>query len=131
MINIILDIPNWTDKIQALAALVAVPLTIITLLKLISRDRDRASEIRSLSSIAKELSQLTKDHEKRHKASKKPHVGIEIITDIEQRRVRIDFKNSNFNTTIIDFHLMNDREDYQDFRVINSGITSHEGSQFF
>ena len=131
MININVDIPNWTDILQAFAALIAVPLTLVTLYKLVKKDKERQNEIESLSTIANQLTAMQIETEKRYKSSKKPHIGIKLDSNFESKRVKIDFTNSNSNTSITKFRLTNDKSDFTEFTATLSSITSNNGIQNF
>jgi len=39
--------PSWTDILQALGAVIAIPLTLITVYKLVKKDHERESKIKS------------------------------------------------------------------------------------
>lgn len=131
MINVNIDIPSWTDILQAFAAVIAVPLTIFTLYKLVSKDKERESEIQSLSTIAGQLTQMQRENEKRHKASKKPHLEISVQSNNEKKHVTLSFKNANTYSSLVNYQLTNDRDDFRDFNAISHTINTNKGEQFF
>ena len=70
------SIPSWTDIMQACAAVIGIPLTFITLYKLVKKDKERQAEIQNLTVIANQLTSMQIESEKRYKSSKKPNVLI-------------------------------------------------------
>ncbi|MEE6130522.1 hypothetical protein V2E39_24245, partial [Chryseobacterium arthrosphaerae] len=76
--EIITESPKWTDVVSALSSAIGVPLVLWTLYKLMIKDKDRESEIKSLKTIATKLTDMQIEAEKRYKASKKPHIGIQL-----------------------------------------------------
>jgi len=100
MININIDVPNWADIIQAIAALVAVPGAIVAFFVLFKSDKARESEILSLSNIATQLTQMQSEAEKRYKSSKKPLIHIKLNFLKDENKIRIDFINTNQNSNL-------------------------------
>jgi hypothetical protein len=127
----ITDNPSWTDVLQAFAAAIGIPLTLFTLYKLVQRDRDRESEVKSLSTIAGQLVDMQAENEKRYKASRKPHLQIKLDVNYESKRVKIDFINSNVQSSIIKVSLSNDKYDFLDFNATLSSVTVNNGLQNF
>ncbi len=132
MINLNLDIPNWTDILQAFAALIAVPLTLVTLYQLVKKDKKRESEIKSLSTIANQLTGMQVENEKRFKSSKKPLIEFHLTSKPDKRnKLQIKFTNKNTNCTIAEFKLNNDLNDFKEFTATFSTINTQAGIQSF
>lgn len=101
-IDIVINIPKWTDILQASAAAIGIPLTVFTLYKLVMKDKQRASEIQSLSTIASKLTDMQVESEKRYKISKKPNIDIQIDSNLAKKYVFsplpiVDIENSAIN----------------------------------
>lgn len=62
---------------------------------------------------------------------KKPHIGIRVDANFESNRVKIDFTNSNINSSITRFALTNDKLDFTEFTASESSITDNNGIQDF
>lgn len=58
------SIPSWTDILQACAAVIGIPLTFITLYKLVKKDKERQAEIQNLTVIANQLTSMQIESEK-------------------------------------------------------------------
>ncbi len=96
------SLPNWTDKLQAIAAAVAILFTFITLLKLVIRDKKRESEVSSLSMIAAKLSKMQEEQLNRYRDSKKPHIKVSLNV-LDAKSIALTFSNSNKISSIIDY----------------------------
>lgn len=94
------SLPNWTEVTQVIIGTLGVLATVITLWKLMSKDKQRESEIASLSSIASQLKDMLELNEKRYIESKKPHIEIELKRDMHYF---LHFKNTNSNSQITQF----------------------------
>ncbi len=105
---------NWTNIIQAIAALIAVPGVIISFWILVKRDKKRESEIASLSTIAQQLTNMQNESEKRYQNTKKPLIEIKIIHP-KTKRVTIDFINSNEKATLLNFNIDNIPDGFSSF----------------
>jgi len=92
--------PTWADITQAIASIIAIPGAITAFIILFKKDKARESEISSLSTIAGQLTQMQQESEKRYKASKKPIIDISISHLQNEKKIRIDFTNTNHNTTL-------------------------------
>ena len=125
------ECPNWTDILQALGAVIAIPLTLITVYKLVKKDKERESEIESLSTIANQLTAIQIESEKRYKSSKKPFISISLEYNANKECVKLDFTNTNQNSTIVDFKISNDRSDFKNFMAANSTINTVDKTQHF
>lgn len=68
--EVISESPKWTDIVSALSSAIGVPLVLWTLYKLMTKDKERESEIESLSIIATRLTDMQIEVEKRYRASK-------------------------------------------------------------
>lgn len=55
--------PKITDWLQCLAAIIAIPAAIITFIKLITKDKERATQIKTLSEIMLESQKQTQEFE--------------------------------------------------------------------
>lgn len=125
------DVPKWTDIASAISAMIGVPLVVFTLYKLMKKDKERESEINSLSTIATKLTDMQTETEKRYKASKKPHIGIQLQKTPEGNRLKIDFTNSNTNVSITSFKLTNEIIDFTNLNYTSSTINDQNGKQTF
>ncbi|MCL2596408.1 MAG: hypothetical protein FWD66_01850 [Paludibacter sp.] len=131
LLMILLGYPNWTDILQAIGAVIAIPLTLITVYKLVKRDKERESEIKSLSTIANQLTAMQIESEKRYKSSKKPFINITLEYNPSKKYVRLDFTNTNPNSTITDLKISNDRSDFKDFSAVKTTINTIDKTQHF
>lgn len=104
--EVISESPKWTDIVSALSSAIGVPLVLWTLYKLMTKDKERESEIESLSIIATRLTDMQIEVEKRYRASKKPFINIELDNSAENR-IELSFTNLNLNTSITNFELTN------------------------
>lgn len=120
--------PTWTDIAQAIAAMVAIPGAIAAFIILFKRDRARESEIKSLSTIAGQLTQMQLEAEKRYKASKKPIIGISITHLQNEKKIRIDFTNTNHTTTLKSF---SQNTHLEDFTILTTTINQQNTTQSF
>jgi len=92
------SLPNWTDVAQVLFSAIGMFVALWTLIKLVSRDKDRESEIRSLSTIAEQLYDLQKLNDRRYMQTKTPRLEMEIKHDEFPTNYRfIHFKNFYFS----------------------------------
>lgn len=126
--NVVLPV-GWgsiPDLIQSLCAIIAVPLTLITLIKLVKRDRDREKEISNLSEIAGMLAKLVAHQHKLNKNVNRPQINVKAQV-LDGNKVRFDFINQNTRATIISFELQYDKED----SMMQSTINSINGLQSF
>ncbi len=130
-IDILINIPKWTEVLQAFAAAIGIPLTIFTLYKLVMKDKQRESEIQSLSTIASQLTDMQLESEKRYKMSRKPIINIEINTDLNKQIVKLDFCNTNINSSLINKSLTYNNPDFDDFSASTSTINTKNGNQYF
>lgn len=94
------SLPSWTDVVQASAAIIGTIAAIIGAWKLIARDKQRESEIKSLASIASKINDLQLLYEKRFVESKKPHIQLEFKRDLKNFVV---CKNTNPLSQIVDY----------------------------
>lgn len=124
------SIPSWTDIMQACAAVIGIPLTVITLYKLVKRDKERQAEIQNLTVIANQLTSMQIESEKRYKSSKKPNVLIFLDDVPEKKSLKFIFKNTNTNTSIINFSSVHISET-KNLDTAKSGILNNEGIQTF
>ncbi|MBF6643896.1 MULTISPECIES: hypothetical protein [Chryseobacterium] len=114
------------DLIQASCAIIAVPLTLITLIKLVKRDRAREKEISNLSGIADMLTKLVAHQHQMDKNANRPQINVEAQIQ-DRNKVRFDFTNQNTRATITSFELQYDKED----SMMQSTINSINGIQSF
>lgn len=124
------NIPSWTDIMQAFAAVIGIPLTFITLYKLVKKDKERQVEIQNLTVIANQLTNMQIESEKRYKSSKKPNIHISLKSLQEKKSLKFIFKNINTNTSITSFNLVNACE-IKNLDIGRSGIVNNEGTQTF
>ncbi|KAF0200855.1 MAG: hypothetical protein FD170_3136 [Bacteroidetes bacterium] len=120
--------PTWTDIAQAIAAMIAIPGAIAAFVVLFKRDRAREAEVSSLSTIAGQLTQMQLESEKRHKASKKPIIGIAITHLQNEKKIRIDFTNTNHTTTLKSF---SQNTHLEDFTILATTINQQNTTQSF
>jgi membrane-associated protease RseP (regulator of RpoE activity) len=116
----------WTDIIQAIAALIAIPGAIAAFIILFIRDKSRESEIKSLSTIAAQLTEMQIETEKRYKSSKKPLIMTKLTSDLKDGKITLEFLNSNSNTSITTLKVTGDVELYN---IISFGINDLNGKQ--
>lgn len=124
------NIPSWTDIMQAFAAVIGIPLTFITLYKLVKKDKERQVEIQNLTVIANQLTNMQIESEKRYKSSKKPNINISLKSVQEKKSLKLIFKNINTKTSITSFNLVNASE-IRNLDIGRSGIVNNEGNQTF
>ncbi len=122
--------PNITDIAQAIAACIGIPLTVITLYKLMRKDKERENEILNLGAIANQLYINQLESEKRYKASKKPHITISTTTETQNNVLCIDFINSNIQTTLVQFEIRK-KEALRNLDCSVTSIANSDGKQFF
>ena len=103
MINIHIDAAKWTDAVVAIAAIIGVPVTVITLYKLMKKDKEREAEINSLTTIAQQLTDMQTSAENRYEASRKPIITPSLIWYPDTKKIRIDFLNSSPQSTLTDY----------------------------
>lgn len=120
--------PTWTDIAQAIAAMIAIPGAITAFIILLKRDKARESEIGSLSTIAGQLTQMQLESEKRYKASKKPTISISISHLQKEKKIRIDFTNTNHNTTLKSY---SQNTHLEDFTILTTTINQQNTTQSF
>lgn len=125
------EAPKWTDIVSAISAAVGVPLVLFTLYKLMKKDKERESEITSLSTIATQLTAMQAETEKRYKATKKPHITIQLDKAQQGNRIKLDFTNTNSNVTIKSFQITNDKSDLVSKNVTSTSINDVGGQQKF
>jgi hypothetical protein len=125
------EAPKWTDIVSAISAAIGVPLVLFTLYKLMKKDKERESEIKSLSTIAIQLTDMQAETEKRYKSSKKPHISINLEKASEGNRIKLDFTNSNSNVTITRYNLSNDKTDFVGKNATTTTINDDRGQQSF
>lgn len=130
-IDIVINIPKWTDILQASAAAIGIPLTVFTLYKLVMKDKQRDSEIKSLSTIASKLTDMQVESEKRYKMSKKPNIDIQIDSNLAKKYVKLNFSNTKIDTSLVSYKLNNDKSDFKDFNASTSTINTQNGVQQF
>jgi hypothetical protein len=119
---------TWTDIAQAIAAMIAIPGAIAAFIILFKRDKARESEIISLSTIAGQLTQMQLESEKRYKASKKPIIGISITHLPNEKKIRIDFVNTNHSTTLKSY---SQNTHLEDFTILTTTINQQNTTQSF
>lgn len=120
--------PTWTDIAQAIAALIAIPGATAAFIILFKRDKARESEISSLSKIAGQLSQMQLESEKRYKASKKPIIIISVNHLQNEKKIRIDFANTNHSTTLQSY---SQNTHLEDFTILTTTINQQNTTQSF
>jgi len=118
---------SWTDIVQAIAACIAVPGALAAFYVLIKKDKARESEIKSLSEIANQLTQMMEASENRYKSSKKPHLEIEVSHELDSIHFRLEFKNTNRQSTIKNYNCTV----LEDIEVMKLGISEKAGLQSF
>lgn len=118
----------WTDKIQAIAAIIAIPGAIAGFWVLFRRDRERESEIQSLATMAQKLTAMQEENEKRYRASRKPFISITIEHLQENKTIRLDFRNSNPNCTITKYKA---NAHLDGFNLVTMSINQNGSEQLF
>ena len=125
------EAPKWTDIVSAISAAIGVPLVLFTLYKLMKKDKEREAEINSLATIANQLTAMQAETEKRYKASKKPHITIQLEKAQQGNRIKLDFTNTNSNATIKGYQLTNDKSDFIGKNATTTTINDVGGQQKF
>jgi hypothetical protein len=121
---------KWTDIVSALSAAIGIPLVVGTLYKLMKKDKERESEIQSLSVIATKLTDIQRENEIRYKASKKPYFDINLQQGESGNRLKLDFTNLNLNATLINFDITNSI-DFGNINYTKSTINNIGGKENF
>lgn len=112
-----------------IGGVIAASVALITLWKLVKKDKKREAEIASLTTIAEQLTNMQKESEKRYKNTKKPLIDIE-INHLKNNSVTIKFTNSNIHSTIIGFEIPN-KPLLGFFSMTKTTINQTGNSQFF
>jgi len=97
------ELPNWTEFVQVVIATLGMIATVITLYKLMKKDKQRESEIASLSLIAFQLKEMLSLNEKRYVESQIPHIEVECKKDEVFRSYFLHFRNTNPNSRITEY----------------------------
>ncbi len=118
---------NWTDVVQAIAAIIAIPGTFVSFILLIRKNKARESEIQSLSEIAGKLTRMQQDSEYRYKLSKKPIIVMR-VERFEKNTIRLTFRNTNSATMVKHFSI---KSEDPSISYTKSLINYHNGEQFF
>lgn len=118
-----------TDWIQAIAAFIAIPGTVWTLIVLLKRDKARESEIQSLSQIASQLTNMLKVSEARHRDSKKPLISVKAVDLNPYLLIRCDFVNSNTQASITEYMCTTDAP--ATIKLSRTTIANNDGKQSF
>ncbi|AXG73088.1 hypothetical protein DVK85_02130 [Flavobacterium arcticum] len=114
-------LPNWTEVAQFIIGSIGMGVALWTLIKLVSRDKQRESEIASLSLIASKLEELQEVNQKRYVESKNPQLEIRCDRDYELGgHYFLYFKNLNNNGKITKF-LKSDYKGGMVSRISNLG----------
>lgn len=125
------EITKWTDIVSAISSTVGVPLVLFTLYKLMNKDKERESEINSLATIATQLSSMQVEIEKRYKASKKPHIDVQLERAQQGNRIKLNFTNNNLHVTLKSFQLANNESDFVGKNATKTTINDVGGRQKF
>ncbi len=121
---------NWgtvPDIIQAICAIIAVPVTLVTLYKLVARDRDRENEIVNLTEIAKKITDLVTQNKVQNLNIRRPEILIKGTNDLD--KILFEISNSNRLSLIKETKLVYDNSD--NFSLMKSIITTQAGKQYF
>lgn len=121
-------LPNWTDVAQTVIGTLGIAATVITLWKLMKRDKERESEIASLSSIASQLKDMMALNESRYMDSKMPHLEIDCRFDNNLKSYILFFKNLNLNSRITSYN-KNDSRGFKTYMATK--VHEKSGSQVF
>lgn len=124
-----MNTPTWTDIIQAIGAMIAIPGALAAFVLLFRKDKARQSEIKSLSEMAKHLSQMIELSERRQKLEKKPHWKIVYSRVKMMTTFYLTFTNTNKNTSIGSFYIKPVPDEI--LRLKKFDISENEGSQCF
>lgn len=123
---------NWgsnSDILQTICAVIAVPITLITIYKLMSRDKEREKEIEKITQIAEKLTDLVSQQKQEDKNYRRPIIGVTLEL-INQNKIKFHFTNFNVNSLIKSIKIDYDKDEMnQDF--MSSTINSVKGNQMF
>jgi hypothetical protein len=122
------SLPNWTEFAQVIIGSVGMVAAIIGAVKLIKRDKDRESEVTSLSSIAGRLTDLISLNERAYLESKIPRLTVECQIDDMTNGYFIYITNKNINGRITNYSCK-DRRDYT--TVLSALVSEMSGEQKF
>ena len=100
------SLPDWTGVVQATAAILGTAFAIITVWKLVARDKKRESEIESLSVIASELKNMMVHNQKIFTDSKKPQIEASIHGDGFSYDRFLKLKNVNHQSRLTNFKII-------------------------
>jgi len=100
------ELPVWTDLAQAIIGTLGIAATVITLWKLMKKDKERESEIASLSVIANQLKDMMVLNERRYVESKTPNIVSDFTpTSTSNNGYKITLKNLNVSSRITSYEL--------------------------
>lgn len=89
------ELPNYADFLQLIIGSLGIIATVITLYKLMKKDKERLAEIASLSTIAEQLKDMMQLNEATYRETKYPHLIIECKINRNYNRYFLHFKNTN------------------------------------
>lgn len=120
------SLPDWTGVVQAAAAIFGTVFAVITVWKLMARDKQREKEVESLISIASQLTSIMSHNENKFEDSKKPRFGYR--HKFESGILTIVMTNKNPYSTIINFSIDN-KDAYSNLLIEKTVINSHSDGQ--
>jgi len=118
-----------SDIIQTICAVIAVPVTLITIYKLMKRDKEREKEIEKITQIAEKLTDLVSQQKQEDKNYRRPIIGI-TVEQINNNTIKFHFTNFNVNSIIKSINIDYDKHVKND-EFMNSTISSVKGNQMF
>ncbi|KAF2512120.1 hypothetical protein EYY60_07680 [Flavobacterium zhairuonense] len=116
-----------SDILQTICAVIAVPATLITIYKLMSRDKEREKEIEKITDIADKLTLLVTQQKQQDKNIRRPTIIVKVEV-LGNNRIKFHFTNSNKNCAIISIDV---EYDINNEECINSTINTDDGNQLF
>ncbi|MFC6095789.1 hypothetical protein ACFPVY_03950 [Flavobacterium qiangtangense] len=121
------ELPTWTDVAQTVIGTLGIAATVITLWKLMKKDKERESEIANLTLIAQKFAELTELNNTRYKEGKMPIMQIITSTDTDGYYL-IEIKNLNKNGKVTNYSKMDSRGLKN---TLETGLIENEGEQEF
>jgi len=119
--------PSWTDITQTIVSIIGLFATIIGVIVLLSRDKNKEIQIEKLSEISENLSKMISGSELRYINSLKPRIFIRFTLTAESKTISLIFKNSNKGSSIRHYDLT----DVDEMSMKKYPVTDSDGSQVF
>ncbi|MDD4149655.1 MAG: hypothetical protein PHE33_06465 [Bacteroidales bacterium] len=121
--------PTWTDIIQAIAAIIAIPGAITAFVILFLKDKQQESQINKLTRIVKSLNKSNAQAMMREKTSKRPFISLSfqhIKTNLAGGNVRLDIINSNPISNIVTYDANVKSLGFNNYSVLTVGNSGNQ-----